>query len=71
MTSAWHMKRALLMFRKYAPDVEVIPAPCDFECVPSGAFNWVELIPNAEVFGRSSVYFHEWLGYWGYKLFRR
>ena len=71
VTSAWHMKRTLLMFGKYAPDVEVIPAPCDFECAPSGAFNWAELIPNAEVFGRNSVYFHEWIGYWGYKMFRR
>lgn len=70
VTSAWHMKRTMLMFQKYAPDIDVIPAACDFECVPSGDFHWKELLPNAEVFGRNSVYFHEWLGYWGYKLFR-
>lgn len=71
VTSAWHMKRTLLMFEKFAPDLDVLPAACDFECVPCGPFRWYELLPNAEAFGRNAVYFHEWLGYWGYKLFRR
>ena len=31
VTSAWHMKRARLMFEKYAPEVEVVCAPADFE----------------------------------------
>ena len=70
VTSAWHMKRTMLMFEKYAPLVDAIPAPCDFECAPIGAFRWTELLPSAEIFGRNSVYFHEWLGYWGYRLFR-
>lgn len=71
VTSAWHMKRALLMFAKYAPNVEAIPAACDFECAPVGALSWKELMPNPEMFGRNSVYFHEWLGIIGYKLFRK
>ena len=30
VTSAWHMKRARLMFEMYAPSVEVVCAPADF-----------------------------------------
>lgn len=70
VTSAWHLKRTLLMFEKYAPHLEAIPAACDFECVPTSGFQWMELVPSAEVFGRNSVYFHEWLGIWWYKSFR-
>lgn len=71
VTSAWHMKRTVLMFEKYAPELDVIPAACDFECVPNGAFSLMELVPNPETFARNSVYFHEWLGYWWYKYFRK
>lgn len=70
VTSAWHMKRTLLMFEKYAPHIEAIPAACDFECVPTSGFQWMELVPSAAVFGRNSVYFHEWLGILWYKFFR-
>ena len=31
VTSAWHMKRARMMFEMYAKDVEVVCAPADFE----------------------------------------
>ena len=71
VTSAWHMKRTLLMFEKYAPQVEAIPAACDFECVPTGNFQLTELLPNAEVFGRNAVYFHEWIGIFWYRIFRQ
>lgn len=71
VTSAWHMKRTLLMFEKYAPQVEVIPAACDFECVPTGNLQLTELLPNAEVFGRNAVYFHEWIGIFWYRIFRQ
>ena len=70
VTSAWHMKRTLLMFEKYAPHIEAIPAACDFECVPASSFQWAELVPNAEVFGRNSVYLHEWIGILWYRFFR-
>jgi uncharacterized SAM-binding protein YcdF (DUF218 family) len=71
VTSAWHMKRTLLMFEKYAPQIEVIPAACDFECVPTGNLQLTELLPNAEVFGRNAVYFHEWIGIFWYRIFRQ
>lgn len=72
VTSAWHMKRAMLMFEKYAPDVEAVPAPADFENT-LGANNicgWVSLLPAPEAFVGNSVAFHEWLGYFGYKWLR-
>ena len=71
VTSAWHMKRTLLMFEKYAPQVEAIPAACDFECVPTESFRLTDLLPNAEVFGRNAVYFHEWIGIFWYRIFRQ
>ena len=71
VTSAWHMKRTLLMFEKYAPQIEVIPAACDFEYVPTENFQLSELLPNAEVFGRNAVYFHEWIGIFWYRIFRQ
>lgn len=72
VTSAWHMKRAMLMFEKYAPDVEAIPAPADFENT-LGANNFcglASLLPAPEAFVGNSVAFHEWLGYFGYKWLR-
>lgn len=71
VTSAWHMKRTMLMFEKYAPEIDAIPMACDFECAPVQDFSMKELIPNPEVFGRNSVYLHEWIGYWGYRFLRK
>ena len=31
VTSAWHMRRSLLMYERYAPNLEVIPAATDYE----------------------------------------
>ena len=72
VTSAWHMKRARLMFEKYASEVEVIPAPRDFENTMSAARPWspAELFPAPPSLMWNSVTFHEWLGIVGYKLFR-
>ena len=72
VTSAWHMKRTMLMYQKYAPNVEAIPAPCDFEntirCMePIGI---VDFIPSPWALLMNCVSFHEWVGIWGYKLFR-
>ena len=69
VTSAWHTKRARLMFEKYAPEIEVVCAPADFEnsmAVERG----FSLIPDLNLFALNSVAFHEWVGIWGYRLFR-
>ena len=73
VTSAWHMKRSLLMMKKYAKELEVIPAPCDCEATGRtfSGFELTWLKPEPGTFYFNSVYFHEWLGYWGYKLLRK
>ena len=71
VTSAWHMKRTMLMYRKYAPNVESIPAPCDFEnTLAVETKGWMSFFPDPGAFKLNSVAFHEWLGYFGYKYFR-
>ena len=72
VTSAWHAKRARLMFEKYASDVEVICAPADFEnsMIAKRAFAMRSLLPDFNVFALNSVAFHEWVGIVGYKFLR-
>ena len=72
VTSAWHMKRARLMFEKYAPEIEVVCAPADFE----NAFMACKtpllkmVIPDPNVFYLNSTAFHEWVGIAGYRVLR-
>ena len=72
VTSAWHMKRTMLMYKKYAPNVEAIPAPCDFEntMAMEKVPGWARFLPDPAAFMDNSVAFHEWLGYFGYKWIR-
>ena len=72
VTSAWHMKRTMLMYQKYAPGVEAVPAPCDFEntIATQGGVGWRSVLPDPAASMWNSIAFHEWLGYWGYKWFR-
>jgi len=69
VTSAWHMKRARMMFEKYAPDIEVVCAPADFENTMT-AKRGFSIIPDVNVFTLNSIAFHEWVGIVGYTLFR-
>ena len=66
------MKRTMLMYQKYAPNVEAIPAPCDFEntMAMEKVPGWARFLPDPAAFMGNSVAFHEWLGYWGYKWLR-
>ncbi len=72
VTSAWHMRRSLLMFKKYAPDLEIIPAATDYEASVrmGGNFGVADLLPSADCLSANSAYFKELIGYWGYRLFR-
>ena len=72
VTSAWHMKRARLMFKKYAPDIGVVCAPADFEnmFMAEKMPLFKMLLPDPNVFTLNSVAFHEWVGFVGYKVFR-
>ena len=72
VTSAWHMKRARLMFEKYAPDVEVVCAPTDFEYtrVARQELSPLVFLPDPYALAPNSIAFHEWLGIIGYLLLR-
>ena len=69
VTSAWHMKRARLMFGKYAPEIEVVCAPADFENSMTAA-RGLSIVPDFNVFALNSVALHEWVGIVGYTIFR-
>ena len=64
VTSAWHMKRARLMFEKYAPRIGVVCAPADFENTFMAEKTPLlkMLLPDPNVFMLNSVAFHEWGG---------
>ena len=72
VTSAWHMRRSVLMYRKYAPSLEIIPAAADYEAtVQTGRpFSLKDLWPDATMFYANSYILKEYLGYWGYRLLR-
>ena len=69
VTSAWHTKRARMMFEKYAPELEVVCAPADFENSITVAKGF-SILPDPNVFISNVVAFHEWVGIIGYTLFR-
>jgi uncharacterized SAM-binding protein YcdF (DUF218 family) len=73
VTSAWHMRRSVLMYRKYAPGLEIIPAATDYEATVNTGhpFCFKDVWPDAELLFRNSYIFKEYLGYWGYRLFRK
>ena len=73
VTSACHMKRSLYMFEKYAPEIECIPAATDYQVLPWMAmpFNLRSLLPDIGAFAHNNVFIHEYIGYWGYRVFRR
>lgn len=73
VSSAWHMRRVVLMFQKYAPNVTVVPAATDFEATSrarrTSIFSF--LLPGSDSLMMNEVFFREWIGYAGYWLFRR
>ena len=72
VTSAWHMRRALLMYRRYAPNLEIVPAACDYECTINRAqSSGIGIFPDVNAFAASSAMWKEVLGYWWYKIARR
>lgn len=70
VTSAWHMRRAKLMFEKYAPELEIIPAACDHEATLGAAepLQLRDFFPGGEALMRNGYFVKEIIGYWGYRL---
>ena len=73
VTSAWHMRRSMLMYKKYAPSLEIVPAAADYEAtVMTGhPFAFKDIWPDANMLFCNSYIFKEYLGYWGYRLLRK
>ena len=73
VTSAYHMKRSLYMFQKYAPEIECVPAATDYQVLPwkSEPFKWRSILPDIGAFARNNAFIHEYIGYYGYKWFRK
>jgi uncharacterized SAM-binding protein YcdF (DUF218 family) len=69
VTSAWHMKRARMMFEKYAKGVEVVCVPADFEMSMAARKGW-SVLPDAYSLHLNSVAVHEWVGIVGYGVLR-
>lgn len=72
VTSAWHMPRAKMMFEKYAPGLEIIAAPADYEMhgVAESPIEFGDFLPNAEALARNSYVLKEWVARIGYALLR-
>lgn len=64
VTSALHMKRAAMIFRKYAPSLNAIPAATDHQFFDySGRFrHWQYYFPNVSALGKASAIEHELVG---------
>lgn len=73
VTSACHMRRSLYMFKKYAPEIECLPAATDYQALPckDEPFKWRSILPDIGAFAKNNVFIHEYIGYYGYKWFRR
>jgi len=60
VTSAWHMPRAALLFRRDGTDF--VACPADFESRSGPGLRWTDLGWDSESLERSTLAVHEWLG---------
>lgn len=67
VTSAYHMPRAVLSFRKEG--LSVLPAPTDYKANRS-PYAIADFLPTSEAFANSYKALHEYLGLVGYSLAR-
>lgn len=73
VTTAIHMRRAMMLYNRFAPNVEAIPAATDYMELPYEGFrkfHWQGLIPTSDAMSRNNQVLHEYIGYWGRKLLR-
>lgn len=70
VTSAWHMKRARMLFERHG--FEVVPIPADFEMtyVAEPDVSIKEFFPSADGVMRNTAAMKEWIGLLGYGVLR-
>lgn len=61
------------MFKKYALNLEIIPAATDYEASirMCREFGVADLLPSAEYLSLNSGCIKEHVAYWGYRLLRK
>ena len=67
VTSAFHMRRSLLVFD--ALDIDVFPAPTDFQ-VLKGEFSLWHFLPDVKALQRTTWAMHEFAGYLYYRALK-
>jgi len=69
VTSAWHMRRAMMTFKRMG--VEVVPAGADYEALTASGCMTPRMsayyLPNADCLNKSSAVLKEHIGYWAYR----
>lgn len=65
VTSAYHMRRSLLLFRRH--NLEVIPFPVDFQVSHGKERTFLDYLPRAEGLRNTERAFREFYGYWYYR----
>lgn len=70
VTSALHMPRAILSFKKIFADDTILPIPVGYTYSLS-EYNIRSIIPSAEDLSTSSYAIHEWIGMIWYKVIRK
>jgi uncharacterized SAM-binding protein YcdF (DUF218 family) len=60
VTSAFHMRRAALLFARAG--VDFVPCPADYSARPAPSSGWTDLLWDSESLTRSTLAVHEWLG---------
>ena len=73
VTSAIHMRRALLMYSRYASELEIIPVATDFHVTvcTDRPIKCSDFFPNTDYLQKNGCILKELVGYWGYRLLRR
>ena len=61
ITSDFHMRRAMMIFRKKG--LQVVPYPCDFTAGKGGTGSIYDLVPDGSSFGLWTLYLKELVGY--------
>lgn len=69
VTSAFHMRRSIMAFRKVG--LEVIPVPSSFRTAPGAALVWADWLPSANSLDMTATVLHEYLGLIYYTFFSR
>ena len=64
VTSAFHMRRAKLLFERQG--LVVIPFPVDFGLEEEGDLTLMSFLPTAKSLAMAEIALREWLGYWVY-----